>query len=360
MKFLPIIVFVVILAAAGAYYVFVMAPSSSPPPVQTPPIVQQNASGNQTQLAAGPSDCGTDMDCFVQASAACRPAKVVRNSSTDFSGMLLLGSTYMEIQNASEAGKCSLYSKALDSSVKLSDASVAAALAKGISIDEIRRQEADSTRQAKAVVGLSGTCTYSTSALSAMLGRWNAGNFAGSDYAGAGCTGKLYSSMQPDGSFSANITLPNLTAITNTSAKPNATAPAPANTTKANTTAANSTTPSNSTNASAPAIPPKNTTTANATSPANNSTAATFAYSRKYTTYYPEHLVWFCTDRNSEFYRMHWVEFFGGDCNVPKPKDGFVSFDNYTATGCTMIPCCVNGPYNEYSRSYDYFECGYN
>ena len=302
------------------------------------------------------------MGCFIQASASCRPAKVVRNSSTDFFGMLLLGSTYMEIQNTSETGKCSLYSQTLDSSVKLGDAMVATALAKGVSIDDIKRQEAESTRQAKAVIGLNGTCKYSPGALAAMLGRWNAGSFSSSDYAGAGCTGTLYSSMQPDGSFSANLTIPNLTSAANASAKPNATIPAPANTTKANTTTtvANNTTPSNPANSSVPVIQPKNTTAANATSPANNSTSATFRYTRKYTTYYPEHLVWFCTDRDGEFYRMHWVEFFGGDCNVPKPKEGFVGFDNYTATGCTMVPCCVNGPYNEYSRSYDYFECGFN
>jgi len=86
----------------------------------------------------------------------------------------------------------------------------------------------------------------------------------------------------------------------------------------------------------------------------------TFAYSRKYTTYYPEHLVWFCTDRKTEFYRMHWQEYFGGGCNVAKPKEGFVNLSDYTATGCTVLPCCINGPYNEYSRNYDYFECGYN
>jgi len=85
-----------------------------------------------------------------------------------------------------------------------------------------------------------------------------------------------------------------------------------------------------------------------------------FNYSNRYTTYFPEHLVWFCPDRNITFYRMHWIEYYGGNCNTPKPKEGYVNFSDYEATGCISIPCCINGPYDEYSRSYNYFECGYN
>jgi hypothetical protein len=119
---------------------------------------------------------------------------------------------------------------------------------------------------------------------------------------------------------------------------------------KTNTTVANNTSSALSANA----------TKANATNTTGAASSSSFARTRKYTNYYPEKLVWFCTDRNTAFYRMHWQEYFGGDCSVPKPKEGFVDLGNYTATGCTMIPCCINGPSNEYSRSYDYFECGYN
>lgn len=86
----------------------------------------------------------------------------------------------------------------------------------------------------------------------------------------------------------------------------------------------------------------------------------TFDYYRKFTTYSPERLVWFCTDRGMEFFRMHWREYFGADCSMEKPKEGYVSMDYYLATGCSVLPCCINGPHNEYSRVYDYFECGVN
>ena len=307
------------------------------------------------------------MDCFIQASGTCAPAKMVRNTSVDFFGMILSGSTYMEIQNTSGAGKCSLYSLTLDSSVKLSDAMVAAALAKGTSIDDIKKQEAESSAQAKAVVGMNGTCKFNTDSLSALLAKWKSGSSSSDDFAGADCRGKLYeSSSSQSGSYSLNSTAKGANG-TNYTVKTsyNYTFNSSYNVSKGNSSAptgkANST---NKTSANSSSTSKTNTSTtapkANTSSAANASSAATFKYSNRYTTYYPEKLVWFCEDRKTGFYRMHWKEYFGGGCSVEKPKDGYVNLTEYEATGCTILPCCINGPYNEYSRSYDYFECGYN
>ena len=366
MKFLPIIGLVVLLAiAAGAFYVFVIAPANSVPPIPSQPLAPPahgTLPSNPVQQASGPIDCGNDMGCFSQASGTCTPAKMTRNSSTNLIGMTVSGSTYMEIKNTSEAGKCSLYSLVVDSSVAFSNSAVASALAKGVSMEDIQKQEAASALQAKATIGMSGACKFNTADLSAMLSRWNAGSFASTDYAGADCSGSMLIGSQTGGITSVNLSsLPVKNAAangsTNATAKPgsaannsstvkmNATSPPKANATAMANTSTNKTSGA-----------PANASAANAT----NASSQPFAYSHKYTTYYPEHLVWFCTDRKTEFYRMHYQEYFGGGCNVPRPKDGFVGFDDYIATGCTMIPCCINGPYNEYSRSYDYFECGYN
>ena len=361
---------ILVAIAAGAYYVLVMAPAASAaPPVPSQPIAPPDLNttpSNPIPRAAGPIDCGNDMGCFAQASSACRPAKMIRNSSVDLFGVIVMGSTYMEIQTASETGKCLLYSLTADSSAKLNNSVVAAALANGASMDDIKKQEAESARQAKAAIGLSGTCKYGAAELSAMLTRWNAGKFASSDYAGADCTGKIFEGVgYSQGGFSANLTFLNSTfgAInqsikTNTTVKTNATIKA--NTTISNSTktnAANKTNAAGTSKTNATATAPK----ANATNSANNSSAAAaFKYANKYTAYFPEHLAWFCTDRNTEFYRMHWTDYFGGGCSVQKPSEGYVNFSDYVATGCTLIPCCINGPDSEYSRSYDYFECGYN
>ena len=391
-------------------------------------------------------------------------AKVTRNLTADLFGMLVSGTTYMEIRNASEAGMCSLYSMTVDSSVKLSDAIVASALAKGISMDDIRKQEEVSNQQAKASIGLNGTCKYGVSELSAVLNKWNAGHFASSDYASAECSGKLFEGVNSNGG-SANLTLKNTT-LTNINKdynyvmanyksmeKPSdmlammgdvnalllsknttfdqkkalqsifadlferrkniiasqANASNSFNTAfdteysylvnnwraannsyvisdminrtvsllrKGNLTASQeymlqlinaslsahlSTKPDPVSPPPATTPPNANTTTVKTTPKANiSSPNITFTYSTRYTTYFPEHLVWFCDDRGTEFYRMHWTGYFGGDCSAPKPIEGFVNFSDYAATGCTQIPCCLNGPYNEYSRSYDYFECGFN
>lgn len=281
---------------------------------------------------------------------------MVRNSSTDLFGMVVSSSTYMEIRNASEAGKCVLYSSTVGESVNFSSSAVAAALAKGVSMDDIRAQEAASTAQAKATIGLNGSCKFNSADLFAMLNRWSAGSFASTDYAGADCSGRMFSGMQANGTISFNLSsLPVKNSTANTSK--NATTK-PGNAANNSSSAQNNATSPPKANTTAPAA---NTTSgAPANASAANATSVSYAHIHKYTTYYPEHLVWFCTDRNTEFYRMHYQEYFGGGCNVPKPKDGFVGFDDYVATGCTMIPCCINGPYNEYSRSYDYFECGSN
>ena len=365
MKFLPIIVFFLILAAAGAYYVFVMMPSRGESPAPSAPIENpgQNVSvSNPAQQASGPTDCGTDMDCFIRAASTCQAANVTRASTVDLLGTVVSGATYMEIRNTSDAGKCPLYMLTANSSAKLSDSAVATALAKGIPASDISRQEAEYARQAKASIGLNGTCKYGAAELSAILLNWKAGLFAGSDYAGAECSGRMFDGLTPTGGFSANLTLKNITASKNgTTVKSNASAKTNA-TSKTNTTAKTNTTMqanssvSNATKANATAPAAKNATVqANA-----SSAAASFHYTSKYTAYFPEHLAWFCANRSSEFYRMHWKEYFGGGCSAPKPNEGFVDLDNYTATGCTLIPCCVDGPNSEYSRSYDYFECGYN
>lgn len=366
MKFLPIIAFVLILAAAGAYYFLVVVPSASAPSIPTQPIapsVQNITPSVPVQKAAGPTDCGTDMDCFIRASSTCQPAKMTRSSTVDFFGMLLSGTTYMEIQNASEPGKCSLYSLTANSSVKLSDTMVAAALAKGLSMDDIRKQEAESTRQAQATVGLDGTCKFDAAYLPALLSNWKSGSYSSSDLSGADCRGKLYeSSSSGSGNYSSSGTVKGKNGSNYTmNFSYNYSFNYSSNTSKGKTSA------SNKTNSTSSGTPKTNASTsapkANATQPAANASTNlvdAYTYSRKYFTYYPEHLVWFCTDRSMEFYRMHWQEYFGSGCNSEKPKQGYVNYTDYVATGCTVLPCCINGPYNEYSRSYDYFECGYN
>ena len=349
-KFIPIIAIIVLLIATGAaYYFFVVVPTNNIAQQPTPEQPNANATPqNPVQKAAEPLDCGSSLGCLADASKECKPAKAISNTTADFLGMIVSSSSYLEIKST-EGGKCPLYVRTEDSSVKLGDATVVSALAKGVSMEEIRKQEAESTQQARLAVGMDGTCKFNTGDLTALLNRWKAGSYSSSDYAGADCSGKMFEEA-------SKLLINASTVFPNTTAKANTTTAPKANTTKANTT----TTPK----ANATTTPKANTTIsapkANATNATNDSsTIKAYSFSRKYTSYFPEHLDWFCTDRNMEFYRMHWQEYFGGGCNAEKPKGGYVGYDEYVATNCTILPCCINGPYNEYSRSYNYFECGY-
>jgi hypothetical protein len=365
--FLPIIAIVVLLAAVGAaYYFFVLAPASALEQQMQPPQAgeQQNAAPqNKTQMAAGPLDCQTDLGCLAEASKECKPSKATTSTTEEFMGALVTSTSYLEIKGE-EAGKCMLYVRAEDESVKLGDSLVVAALAKGTSMEEIRNQEAEATKQAKLAVGLGGTCAFNTASLTSMLNRWKAGAHSTNDYAGADCNGAIFEEASFSPSATASLLI-NKTSGTQTTTKPNATqAPNAAGTPAANATNAtktSTTVATNATKANTTSTTPKtNTTTAPKTNVTNTTNATkTYAFSRRFNSYFPERLVWFCTDRNMEFYRMHWQEYFGGGCSVAKPKEGYVAYDEYIATNCTILPCCINGPYNEYSRSYDYFECGY-
>lgn len=62
---------------------------------------------------------------------------------------------------------------------------------------------------------------------------------------------------------------------------------------------------------------------------------------------------------NGTLARVHYKEYFGGECT--SEKQGVEGFANTTfvLANCFMLPCCIDGPSSEYSRSYDWFECGY-
>jgi len=362
MKFLPIIALALIIAAAGAYYVFVMAPSQAalpatpsvplPPPTGNSSSPEQPPAGQNASLQpAVPLDCGSDLGCLAGASRSCLPAHATHSATVDFLGMLMATSTYMEIGNTSKPGTCSIYMRTDNASARMSEETVAAALASGISMENITLQDQESTRQAQMSIGADGACNFTSARLSAMLERWQAGDFDSSDFAGAECAGARFAGLQDDGSAKTSL--------------PNATLPEqPGNKSAGNSSSSQP--KANATNATGtPSAPAANATTAPPAANATNATGtpsapASFKYSHKYTSYYPEHLEWFCGDRDTEFYRMHWKEYFGSGCNVAKPKEGHVNLTEYFATGCAILPCCINGPDNEYSRQYDYFECGYN
>lgn len=96
-----------------------------------------------------------------------------------------------------------------------------------------------------------------------------------------------------------------------------------------------------------------------APSPAPGAEQQSFARTNTYYTSGPFTPEKYCQNEvNGTFIRAHYGEYFGGECASSKDKSGFVNLSTFRQA-CELIPCCVAGPYREYSLKYDYFECGY-
>ena len=93
----------------------------------------------------------------------------------------------------------------------------------------------------------------------------------------------------------------------------------------------------------------------------NNSTEPKIIRLEQFTSTGPFPPDKFCTTTgNGTFYRAHYKGYYGGECVSGKPgTDGFANLSDVISV-CSILPCCVSGPLNEYSTKYDWFECGYS
>ncbi len=68
----------------------------------------------------------------------------------------------------------------------------------------------------------------------------------------------------------------------------------------------------------------------------------------------------FCIARDlGNFVQLHYKMYYGADCVTEKPDQGaFTGFEAFKADKCEFVPCCIKGPLGEYSKGYDFIECG--
>jgi hypothetical protein len=69
-------------------------------------------------------------------------------------------------------------------------------------------------------------------------------------------------------------------------------------------------------------------------------------------------VIKFCKLHGGVFLQAHYTEFWGVDCFSSKGKEGFANQSQFP-TQCEFLSCCVNDLSTDFSRNYDYFECGY-
>jgi len=142
------------------------------------------ASDSEPQI----TDCGTDFDCFIAASADCDESKALHEVSLEIFGMIATSVTYMELQGM-ESGRCVYYQRTESSSVEFSEELVQQMLDSGITQEEIEQQEEAANDSAQATVGTETTCRFMPSDLTDMLNRWKQGNFGSDDLTGTECEG---------------------------------------------------------------------------------------------------------------------------------------------------------------------------
>jgi hypothetical protein len=140
-------------------------------------------------------DCGTDLDCFIEASKNCEPSKVVYTLTVDLFGASQTTTTYLEIKGLT-GNKCILYVRRERVDVDYSDELIQKMLSRGSTREQLEQQKKEANEIYDATEGSDGTCQFKTSDLTAMLQRWKGGIFATSDWEGSECKGEYFGEYQ--------------------------------------------------------------------------------------------------------------------------------------------------------------------
>jgi len=117
----------------------------------------------ETPVATTILDCEQDLKCLIQASTNCKPAKVVYAATVDIFGVKQTAMSFFEIKG-SEMNKCSFY---------LRTEKIDLEFPPNIPQEVVNQQK----EIYKKLEGRDGICKFNTSELTAMLTRWEKGNF---------------------------------------------------------------------------------------------------------------------------------------------------------------------------------------
>ena len=153
-------------------------------------LLVSGISGCKTEQITG---CGTNFDCFIEASKTCTPAKLTNTQTIEVFGMIGTGTSEMAIKGM-EGNNCLYYTKTLSNSVKFGDEFIQEMLASGATQEEISQQEQVANENAQWSVGKDSTCKYPIADLVKMLKGAKQGDFSYSsdDVTKYQCTGTMY------------------------------------------------------------------------------------------------------------------------------------------------------------------------
>ncbi len=128
-------------------------------------------------------DCGTNFNCFIEASEDCNKAEVEYTTSVELFGSIITPTTYMEI--IEQTGSfCNYQQETIGYEIEYTDSTVQSLLDSNMTQTEIDQQLQEANENAQEeVIGRKVICEniFSPSELAAMFNDWNVGTMSTSD-----------------------------------------------------------------------------------------------------------------------------------------------------------------------------------
>ncbi|MGD2252416.1 MAG: hypothetical protein PVF70_05805 [Anaerolineales bacterium] len=153
-------------------------------------IVATQACGTGPSADEGPTNCGTDIDCFIQAATDCQPSSVTYQQVVEIFDIEIGAELLLQIQGA-DGPDCAIHLRVEDVEVTFSDELMQELRASGMTDQEIEDQVQQIVDEALAQ-GREDTCRGSAADLVDLLTRWKDGNFAEDDWAPFTCEGNIF------------------------------------------------------------------------------------------------------------------------------------------------------------------------
>lgn len=148
--------------------------------------------GPEEGYEAEMTDCGTDLDCFIDAAGECSPAKVTNTITLSQEGMTETDIEHYEIRG-NESEKCRFHIQTESIEVAFTEEMIQQMLDEGYTQADIYAEIASINEEADHYEGDEGECLFDINDLVAMLNRWKQEDIYSSDFDVATCEGAYFS-----------------------------------------------------------------------------------------------------------------------------------------------------------------------
>ncbi|MFA6341054.1 MAG: hypothetical protein WCX27_02325 [Candidatus Paceibacterota bacterium] len=181
-----LITIIAILVIGGGIYFY----SQNKESVTNIEPTKENVSSSTTNVSTSTvkSDCGTDMNCFINAAKQCSTSTIEWSMTIDLFGVEDTSQLNMQIKGPTNDGKCMFYSHTNSRQVAMSAETMSKAKSEGVTDDQIQEQLKVMNDSVKDLTGMTTSCTFTNEYLVQLLADWSKGNYSSEDLAPGNCT----------------------------------------------------------------------------------------------------------------------------------------------------------------------------